>query len=192
MRASPTVVLVHGERTDAASWAAVTRLLLERGHRVLAPAVGNRSLAHDAARIRGIAERIGGPVLLAGHSYGSAVITVAGEAANVVGLVYVAGFVPEVGETIGDLIDGFPETELTVELLGTASADPATAAAWRSTAAWGIVSSADRTINPDVQRFGYKRAGITDIVELDAPHLVPQTHPEQVAKVITDALAELT
>ena len=54
------------------------------------------------------------------------------------------------------------------------------------------VSSADRTINPDVERFGYQRAGLRSVVEIDAPHLVMRSHPEQVAKVIADAAAELS
>ncbi|MEU7881877.1 hypothetical protein [Microbispora bryophytorum] len=55
----------------------------------------------------------------------------------------------------------------------------------------GIVSSADRTINPDVERFGYKRAGLRKVIEIDAPHLVMQTQPAEAATSITDAIAEL-
>nr|WP_254845528.1 hypothetical protein [Microbacterium sp. RURRCA19A] len=53
------------------------------------------------------------------------------------------------------------------------------------------MSSADHTINPDVERFGYTRAGLRSIVEIDAPHLVMQSHPAEVAQVITDAIAEI-
>jgi hypothetical protein len=52
------------------------------------------------------------------------------------------------------------------------------------------VSSADRTINPEVERFGYTRARVRKIVELDAPHLVMQTHPREVADVIAAAADE--
>jgi pimeloyl-ACP methyl ester carboxylesterase len=67
--------------------------------------------------------------------------------------------------------------------------EPASAAAWKTKPAWGIVSSADHTINPDVERFGYKRAGFRAVVEIDGPHLVMQTHPDDVVAVITDAIA---
>lgn len=65
-------------------------------------------------------------------------------------------------------------------------------AAWKTKPAWGIVSSADHTINPDVERFGYERAKARKVLELDAPHLVMMTHPQEVAKFITDAIAELS
>jgi len=84
MSVSPTIVLVHGAFADAASWAPVTRILLDQGYTVRVPAVPNRSLIGDAAYIRSVVEQIEGPVLLAGHSYGGAVITVAGVAENVV------------------------------------------------------------------------------------------------------------
>lgn len=233
--AAPTIVLVHGAFADSASWAPVTRELLDRGHTVLVPPVYNRSLAEDAASIRAVAEHVDGPVVLAGHSYGGAVITVAGEAENVVGLVYVSGYVLEVGESLGQLQGGFPDSDLAANLVytpypvagaedgtdvsvsidafpqvfaagvdprvaevlavsqrplsGAAFGEPASAAAWKTTPAWAIVSSDDHTINPEVERFGYSRAGITDVTELAAPHLVMQTHPKDVAGVIERAVA---
>ncbi|MFI6041459.1 alpha/beta fold hydrolase [Nocardia sp. NPDC051321] len=237
MSSATTIVLVHGAFADAASWGPVTERLLAKGHRVLAPPVANRSLAADAAYIRSFVEQIDGPVLLAGHSYGGAVITVAGVADNVVGLVFVSGYVLAVGESLGQLQGGFPDSELAANLVYTpypiadgepgtdvsvdiaafpevfaagldatraqvlavsqrplsaiAFGEPATAAAWQTKPGWGIVSSADRTINPDVERFGYQRAALRSVVEIDAPHLAMQTHPDEVAAVITDALAEL-
>jgi pimeloyl-ACP methyl ester carboxylesterase len=235
MSAAPTIVLVHGAFADAASWAPVTRELLDRGHTVLVPPVYNRSLAEDAASVRAFVEHIEGPVVLAGHSYGGAVITVAGAAENVVGLVYVAAYVLEVGESLGQLQGGFPDSDLasalvytpypvagaedgtdvsvaidrfpavfaggvdprTAEVLavgqrplsGAAFGEPASVAAWKTTPAWGIVASADHTINPDVERFGYQRAGLREVVEIDGPHLVMQTHPAEVADVVERAVA---
>ncbi|MGW7449448.1 alpha/beta fold hydrolase [Kitasatospora sp. NPDC054795] len=52
---------------------------------------------------------------------------------------------------------------------------------------WGIVAGADRTLNPEVQRFGYRRAGAT-MVEVDSSHLVMLSHPERVADVIREAV----
>ncbi|WP_280473096.1 alpha/beta fold hydrolase [Nocardia asiatica] len=73
--ASPTIVLVHGAFADASSWSPVTERLLDQGHRVAVPPVSNRSLSADAAHIESFVQQIDGPVLLAGHSYGGAVIT---------------------------------------------------------------------------------------------------------------------
>ena len=77
MSKSPTVVLVHGAFADASSWAPVTQRLLAQGYAVAVPPVFNRSLSGDSAYIRSFVEQIDGSVLLVGHSYGGAVITVA-------------------------------------------------------------------------------------------------------------------
>ncbi|MCS5716274.1 alpha/beta hydrolase [Herbiconiux sp. CPCC 205716] len=74
MANEPTIVLVHGAFADAASWAPVTRRLLDKGRAVLVPGVPNRSLIGDSEYIRAFVEQIDGPVLLVGHSYGGAVI----------------------------------------------------------------------------------------------------------------------
>jgi pimeloyl-ACP methyl ester carboxylesterase len=101
--ATPTVVLVHGAFADASSWAGVITELQSDGVPVLAPPNPLRSIAGDAAYIAERVRQIDGPVLLVGHSYGGAVITVAGAAAdNVVGLVYVAAFIPDQGESIAE------------------------------------------------------------------------------------------
>jgi pimeloyl-ACP methyl ester carboxylesterase len=218
---TPTIVLVHGAFADAASWAPVTRLLLDRGYPVQAPPVPNRSLSGDAAYIRSFVEQIDGPVILAGHSYGGAVIGVAGEAENVVGLVFVAAYVledsdlaanlvyapypvegAEPGTDVSVVIDAFPavfaagldprQAEVLAvsqrPLSAVAFGEPASAAAWKSKPSWGIIASADHTINPAVERFGYERAGIAQPVELAAPHLVMQTHPGDVADLIEVAV----
>ncbi|PXW28777.1 alpha/beta fold hydrolase [Nocardia sp. 348MFTsu5.1] len=235
---APTIVLVHGAFADSASWAPVTRRLLDKSHTVRVPPVYNRSLADDAASIRRFTEQIDGPVLLVGHSYGGAVITVAGVAANVVGLVYIAGYALEEGESLGQLQGGFPDSDLAANLVYTPypqadgtdgtdvsvdiaafpsvfadGVDPDTAqvlavsqrplsaaafgegaavAAWKSKPGWGIVSSADRTINPEVERFGYNRAGLKRIVEVDgAPHLIMHQNPDAVVALIEEALTEI-
>jgi pimeloyl-ACP methyl ester carboxylesterase len=76
-------------------------------------------------------------------------------------------------------------------LSAVAFGEPASVAAWKTRPSWGIVASADHTINPDVERFGYQRAGVRKVIEIDGPHLVMQTHPDEVAAFITDAIAEL-
>jgi pimeloyl-ACP methyl ester carboxylesterase len=110
---TPTVVLVHGGFADASFWTPVIRQLQARGLPVLAPPNPLRGLAGDAQYIASFVEQIDGPVLLVGHSYGGAVISVAGaEADNVVGLVYVAAFVLDEGESFGEIFAAFPPTPL--------------------------------------------------------------------------------
>ncbi|MEU1055309.1 alpha/beta hydrolase [Streptomyces sp. NPDC005876] len=109
----PTVVLVHGAFTDASSWASVITRLHNRGHRVVAPPVPLRGLASDAAYIRSVLDGIDGPVLLVGHSYGGSVISRAAVgAARVRGLVYIAAFVPEAGESAAELSAKYPGSSL--------------------------------------------------------------------------------
>lgn len=112
----PTVVLVHGAFADAASWSGVVKELQSAGVPVLVPANPLRSLSGDSAYIASVVAQIDGPVVLVGHSYGGAIITVAGVADNVVGLVYVAAYVLEEGESLGELQGGFPDTPLASNL----------------------------------------------------------------------------
>ena len=180
-----------------------------------------------------VARQSGAEVSLRGN-----VIHFAGTAENVVGLIYVAGYALDVGETVADLhssfsgsaanpylecgvfpdqlgrgtreisvrvdrfreyvAEGLPEDEMQVlavsqrPIAELALLEAATDSAWRSKPTWGIVTGADKTIDPDLQRFAYARAAARSILELDAPHLVMQTHPVEVECVITDALLELS
>jgi pimeloyl-ACP methyl ester carboxylesterase len=102
--ASPTVVLVHGAFADAGSWAPVVERLLAAGVKVQALVNPLRSLAGDSAYVASAIAQIPGPVLAVGHSYGGASITNAATGtANVVGLVFVAGFAPDEGESLGEI-----------------------------------------------------------------------------------------
>src|SRR5690242_21931457 len=93
--AKPTVVLAHGAFADASSWNGVIERLQQQGYTVIAPANPLRGVAADSAYTASLLSQIDGPVLLAGHSYGGAVITnAATSATNVAGLVYVAAFAP--------------------------------------------------------------------------------------------------
>jgi pimeloyl-ACP methyl ester carboxylesterase len=99
----PTIVLVHGAYADSSSWNGVIEPLAADGHRVIAWANPLRSVAADAAALTDLVRSLDGPVLLAGHSYGGAVLTnVDPDAGDIVGLVYVAGFALEAGESPGD------------------------------------------------------------------------------------------
>src|SRR5256714_3608637 len=109
---TPTVVLVHGAFADSGSWAGVIAELQAHGVPVLATSNPLRGLASDAAYVASVAAQIAGPVVLVGHSYGGAVITVAGVTENVVGLVYVAAYILEEGESLGELQGSFPDSPL--------------------------------------------------------------------------------
>ncbi|GIF19661.1 pimeloyl-ACP methyl ester carboxylesterase [Actinoplanes tereljensis] len=104
----PTIVLVHGAWADASSWAPVTALLQRDGYTVLSPPNPLRGLAGDAAYLAAfLKQRTTGPVVLAGHSYGGAVITNAALSdPDVKALVYVDAFVPDQGDTILGLLGG--------------------------------------------------------------------------------------
>jgi pimeloyl-ACP methyl ester carboxylesterase len=100
----PTVVLVHGAFADGSSWNGVIERLQAEGVRVTAPPNPLRGIAIDSAYMKSLLEQVPGPVLAVSHSYGGAVITnAATNANNVVGLVYVAAFAPDEGETLADI-----------------------------------------------------------------------------------------
>jgi pimeloyl-ACP methyl ester carboxylesterase len=114
----PTIVLVHGAFADASSWIGVIELLQRQGYTVVAPANPLRGVAADSAYTASLLGQIDGPVLLAGHSYGGAVITNAATSApNVIGLVFVAAFAPDEGETLGDAEAGSKDSVLNSALV---------------------------------------------------------------------------
>ncbi|MFI6436477.1 alpha/beta fold hydrolase [Streptomyces sp. NPDC050759] len=234
MTTTPTALLVHGAFADAGSWAGVVAELQNQGIPVIAPPNPLRGLAADAAYVASVTAQIDGPVVLVGHSYGGAVISVAGTTENVVGLVYIAAYVPEEGESLGELQGRFPlsqlvsklkewtypvdggeaAVEVTIQaeafpgifaadvpapvtkalalsqrpLAASSFTEPASAAAWKTKPSWALVAAADQAINPEVERFGAKRAGAT-IVELEgASHAVAVSRAKEVAALIRDAV----
>ena len=111
MTTRPNIVLVHGAWADGSSWSAVIEHLQAGGYRVTAPQFPLSRLADDVARLREVLARQNGPTLLAGHSYGGQIITALGtDTPNVVGLVYIAGFGLDEGESIGALLEQGPPT----------------------------------------------------------------------------------
>jgi len=100
------IVLVHGAWADGSGWQAVYDILSARGYAVSIVQNPVTSLADDVAAVSRVLSRQDGPTLLVAHSYGGVVITEAGDAANVAGLVYVAAFVPDVGESVSSMIAG--------------------------------------------------------------------------------------
>jgi len=103
-----TIVLVHGAFADASSWNGVVERLQRQGCTVVAPPNPLRGITADADYIASALHQIDGPVLLVGHSYGGAVITEAGNDSKVIGLVYVAAFAPDKGESVSSLIANPP------------------------------------------------------------------------------------
>jgi pimeloyl-ACP methyl ester carboxylesterase len=110
---SPTVILVHGAYADASSWNGVIERLQAKGLNVVAPPNPLRGISIDSKYIAGVFDETPGRILAVGHSYGGAVITNAAEnARNVVGLVYVAAFAPDEGETLGQVEAGSKDSVL--------------------------------------------------------------------------------
>jgi pimeloyl-ACP methyl ester carboxylesterase len=114
----PTVVLVHGAFADVGSWALVTERLIAADVPVMAIVNPLRGVASDAAYVASLIKQIDGPVLAVGHSYGGAIITNAvPQTTNVAGLVYVAAFAPDEGETVAGIIGRSRDSVLTTAMV---------------------------------------------------------------------------
>ena len=220
------VLLVHGAWVDGSSWDAVIPILQRHGHTVIAVQLPLTSLADDVAWTRHVlAERLDGPTVLAGHSYGGAVISGAATGVkNVIGLVFASAFAPDQGETLGGLNALFPPppglahtqpdslgflwfdpaaiptnfaqdipvaqarvlASTQKPIAARCFADPAPPPAWKTLPSWFLVSTQDRMINPDLERFMADRIGATT-VEVRSSHASPASHPHQVARLILAA-----
>jgi pimeloyl-ACP methyl ester carboxylesterase len=106
--AGPTVVLVHGGFVDGAGWEGVYKILKKDGCNVSIVQNSTLSLGGDVAATQMVIAQAEGPVVLVGHSYGGAVITEAGNDPKVAGLVYIAAFAPDKGESVASLIKDPP------------------------------------------------------------------------------------
>jgi len=105
---APRIVLVHGGFVDGSGWEGVYTLLKNDGFKVSVVQNPTTSLAVDVAFTRRAIAAEPGPVLLVGHSYGGVVVTEAGTDPQVAGLVYIAAFAPDKGESVGSLIANPP------------------------------------------------------------------------------------
>ena len=128
-RPARNVLLVHGAFADGSSWSGVAKRLQRDGYTVRAVQLREQSLADDAAVVRHAIGEIPGPVVVVGHSYGGIVISEATTgAANVAGLVYVAAFALDQGESIQSITAGYPPApalkHLIVDDQGNATLDP--------------------------------------------------------------------
>jgi pimeloyl-ACP methyl ester carboxylesterase len=111
------VVFVHGAWADGSCWSKVIPILQASGLHTVAVQNPLNSLADDAASTNRLINAQDGPVLLVGHSYGGVVITEAGLNPKVAGLVYVAAFAPDTGESGGGLASGYPPTPIFSQVL---------------------------------------------------------------------------
>lgn len=227
---TPTIVLVHGAFADSSSWNGVIERLRAQGFSVIAAANPLRGLDSDAAYVAAVLDSIDGPVVLAGHSYGGSVISVAAAAkSRVTALVYIAVFIPAEGESALQLTDKFPgstlgpttrsaeyplsdattATELYIrqdefpaqfaadvpapaaQLMAatqrpvalTALQSPATAAAWRTLPTFALLTTDDKNIPLEAQRFMAERAS-AHTVEVSASHAVSVSRPDAVSDLI--------
>ena len=220
------VLLVHGAWVDGSSWSQVIAILQRRGHNVVAVQLPLTSLAEDVAWTRHVlAERLQGPTVLAGHSYGGAVISGAATGVeNVIGLVFASAFAPDEGESLGGLgacslrrlawptpsptrwafcgsirRRSRPTSPRTSRwrrrgcwprsqkpIAARCFTDPAGPPAWKTLPSWFLVSTEDRMINPDLERFMAARIGATT-VEVRSSHASPASHPDLVARLIRAA-----
>ena len=111
MNARPNIVLIHGAWAEGSCWSGVVERVQADGYHVTAPQFPLTALADDVARLRQVLDLQDGPTVVAGHSYGGQVITALGaDHPNVVGLVYVAAFGLDQGESLGAALSQEPAT----------------------------------------------------------------------------------
>lgn len=102
------IVLVHGAFADGSGWEGVYKILTKKGYRVSVVGNPNISMAEDVAATKRVLDRLDGPAILVGHSYGGAIITEAGNSEKVAGLVYVSAFAPDENESLLKLLQAGP------------------------------------------------------------------------------------
>lgn len=226
MSGRPTILYVHGFWGDAAHWADVIVDMDARGYVQQAVEMPLTSLADDVERTVKMIRQIKGPVLLVGHSYGGAVITEAGNEPNVVGLVYIAAFAPDVGESPGSISAQHPavaavagnlapdsdgylwlkpekfhesfcqdasrEKALVMQVtqkapVASTFGDNITNPAWKTKPSWYQLSTEDRCINPDAQRFMSGRLNAKKIIELPTGHASLASQPKAIADFVDEA-----
>jgi pimeloyl-ACP methyl ester carboxylesterase len=216
------VVLVHGYFADGSGWQAVAKILTRDGYNVTVVQEPETSFADDVKATSRVVDAQDGPSILVGHSYGGAVITEAGSDAKVAGLVYVAAFQPDAGESAMELAKKMPGASKAIkatadgylyldpasfhadfaadvpaaeaQFMSVSQVMPAAASfgtpistpAWKTKPSWAVVATADRAINPDLERFMTKRAG-SKTIELNSSHVAYISHPKEVAKLIEQA-----
>lgn len=219
------IVIVHGAFADGSGWRKVSDRLAAKGYNITVVQQPLTSLQDDVAATKRVLALQNGPALLVGHSYGGMVISDAGNDPKVAGLVYVAAFQPEKGESLAKLAGSKPVPNAPPDAIKATqdgylyldpqrfaaafAADLPTAEAaflarsqvfaaqavftaeagepaWKSKPSWALVASADRSINPALERDMARRAGST-VREVAASHAVYASKPAEVAELIAEA-----
>ncbi len=224
-----SVVLVHGAFVDAAGWEGVYKALKRDGYDVSVVQNTTLSLEGDVALTKSAIAAQKHDVILVGHSYGGAVITEAGNDPKVAGLVYVAGWIPDKGESISTLLKTLPpdapappilppedgllfidETRFAAAFAADVEPDKAafmadsqlgwgvkaltgtiSEAAWKTKPSWSLVTTDDRMIPPETQRFMSKRAG-AEVVEQKGSHAIFLSEPKAVVALVEKAAQSLS
>jgi pimeloyl-ACP methyl ester carboxylesterase len=224
----PNVVLVHGGFVDGSGWEGVYGILKRAGYAIGVVQNSTKSLEDDVAMTKQVVADQDGPVVLVGHSYGGAVVTEAGNDPNVAGIVYIAAFAPDKGESVNTLIanpppgapvppilppqDGYlflDKAKFAASFAADVDADKAafmadsqvpwgvgalggeiSEPAWKSKPSWYLVTTEDKMIPPDAQRFMSKRAG-SSVVEVKGSHAIYVSQPEPVAALVETAVKDL-
>jgi pimeloyl-ACP methyl ester carboxylesterase len=202
------IVLVHGAYADGSSWAKVVTLLQDKGFNVVSVQNPLTSLDDDVAATKRAIDQMDGPVLLAGHSSAGMVITEAGNHQKVAGLVYASALIPNDGQSVLDVVEGYPsaggngETRddgagfLTLSLKGIEEnfvqdlTQKVTNAAWKTKPSWCIIASEDRSVSPELERAEAKMIKAKTL-ELKSAHVSMLSHPKEVAAFIMSAANSL-
>src|SRR6516162_1562580 len=205
------VVLVHGLFADGSCWSKVIARLQQKG--VNCTSVQNPLTSlHEASEAaqRAIAAQPG-PTVLVGHSFSGMIVTDVGVDPKVTALVYVAARAPDAGEDYTALAKNYPTPPATAGIIfnddwgqlpeearvlyavqqpfkKSLTTEKTTNAAWRTKPTFYAVSTQDRTINPDLERFMAKRMDAKTI-EIEASHLALISHPDAITNLILEALA---
>lgn len=216
------IVIVPGSFVDGSGWRVVFDILYHAGYHVTIASQPHTSFDDDVAAAREVLDQQVGPVVLVGHSSGGAIISAAGARDKVKALVYVSALLPDVGESMAQVLGSMPAPSNSVvatqdghlffdrakfhadfgadlaenrtNFLAAAQVPATTAAfstqawaaAWRSKPSYAVVSTEDRALSPELQRWMYQRAG-AKVTEVKASHLVYISQPEKVADVILTA-----
>jgi pimeloyl-ACP methyl ester carboxylesterase len=181
------IVLVHGAFVDGSGWKKVCTILISRGYKVHVVGNPNVGIDNDLAAIQRLLDRLEGPVILVGHSYGGALITHAGNSPKVAGLVYVAAFAPEEGESLEKLLNNYPAAASQIPIAASAFTYVFETAAWKTKPSWHIIATEDRILSSRLQRFMAHRAE-GRITEIKGSHVIIISRPRKVAKVIQNAV----
>jgi pimeloyl-ACP methyl ester carboxylesterase len=182
--ANPTIVVVHGAFADASRWNGVIERLQQQGYTVVVPADPLRGVASDSPHLASVVSQIDGPELLAGHSYGGALITNAATSAGPNGGTADEFFIDPA--LFRDALAAALPAERTAPMAAAqrpvaavAFSEASGPPAWRRLPSWAVVATGDKAASSDVIRSMAQRAGV-DIGEVEGSHVIMVSQPQAV------------